>query len=285
MKKVKNWNDFLLEYVNIQKLMYSIFDWDDNILMMDTPLHFQHFEGGKWVDKQISTHEFAQIRKKYANNYMDNTEWRGDQNKAFLEFRDFGPRGNQAFIEDVKNAISNGNYGPSWDEFIQTLKEGRLFAIITTRGHEPQTIRSAVEYVINNVLSTEDKEEMINNLENFNEMFNLPTDNPIKQYLDNCYFMGLMSKAFQLEFGYVPVGAKTNQGKQDAINKFTNYVRDFSKRTKLPLHVGFSDDDINYSKAAKELFMNMEKSLDFPEYFYVFDTSNRDIKGGIKTKI
>ena len=51
------------------------------------------------------------------------------------------------------------------------------------------------------------------------------------------------------------------------------------------MKVGFSDDDKNFSNAAKELFMKMEKSLDFPENFYVFDTSNSNLKGGVKVKI
>ena len=71
----------------------------------------------------------------------------------------------------------------------------------------------------------------------------------------------------------------------NAINKFTTWVRKFAKQTKLPLSVSFSDDDVNYSNAAKELFMRMEKSLDFPEMFYVFDTSNKNIKGGVQVKI
>ena len=71
----------------------------------------------------------------------------------------------------------------------------------------------------------------------------------------------------------------------DAINKFVNFVRGFSERTKIPLKVGFSDDDVNFTKSAKELFMSYEKTLNFPENFYVFDTSNPKLKGGVKVKI
>jgi len=285
MKKIKNWNDFLLEVVDIQELIYSIFDWDDNILIMETPLHFQHFENGKWVDIDISPSEFAQVRKKYPTDYMDNSKWKGDPNYSFIEFRDYGPRGANAFIEDVKNTINEKSFGPSWEVFLKTLKEGRLFAIVTTRGHEPNTLRSGVEYIIENVLSEEDRDEMRKNIMNFNELFNIEADDLISQYLNECYFIGMFSQAFKDEFGYDPSGPKLNQGKQDAINKFVNFVRDFAKRTKLPLKVGFSDDDVNFSKAAKELFLGMEKSLDFPENFYVFDTSDSKLKGGVKIKI
>jgi hypothetical protein len=285
MRKIKDFKTFLFENANIDSLRYCIFDWDDNILIMETPLHFQHFEGGKWVNKDIKPNEFAQIRKQYPGNYMDNNEWKGDPYHSFVEFRDFGPRGENAFIEDVKKSIDEKKYGPSWDEFIKTIKDGRLFAIITTRGHEPSTIRSAVEYIINNVLSKEDKEEMLKNLQMFNVAFNIKTTDLVKQYLDVCYFMGITSKAFSDEFHYTPIGIKLNQGKQDAINKFVNFVREFAKKSKMTLKIGFSDDDVNYSKTAQDLFMKMEKSLDFPEHFYVFDTSNPNLVGGIKTKI
>ena len=288
MSRIKNWQKFIFEYANtnIDILKYYIFDWDDNLLLMETSLHFQHFENGKWVNKNITSAEFAQIRKNYPDNYIDNNEWKGDQKYSFVEFKDFGPRGSNAFLEDVKKSIADKQFGPSWEIFLNALKEGNLIAIVTTRGHEPSTLRSAVRYIIENILSPEDQEKMIKNITKFNEFFGVqPTDDIITQYLNECYFIGLFSQAFQDEFNYVPAGTKLNQGKQDAINKFVNFVRDLSKRSKLPMKVGFSDDDKNFSNAAKELFMKMEKSLDFPENFYVFDTSNSNLKGGVKVKI
>jgi hypothetical protein len=285
MHKIKNYKKFISENIDIQSLNYCIFDWDDNILTMETPLHFQHYENGKWVDKDISPQEFAQIRKKYPSDYMDNSEWKGDAKFSFIEFRDYGPRGPNAFLEDAKISIEHKRFGPSWEVFLNTLKEGRLFAIVTTRGHEPSTLRSVVEYIIENILTADERIEMKEKIKNFNEIFGIVTNDVIKQYLDECYFIGLFSQAFIDEFHYSPQGAKLNQGKQDAINKFVNFVRDFAKRTKLPLKVGFSDDDKNFSNAAKELFMRTEKSLDFPENFYVFDTSDPTLKGGVKVKI
>lgn len=283
MKKIIGWNEFLLESEDIKQLRYFIFDWDDNILLMETPLHFQHFENGKWLSVDILPHEFTQIRKKYPDNYMDNIEWKADSN-SFVEFRDYGPRGANAFIEDVKKTINDKKFGPSWNVFLSALKEGRLFAIITTRGHEPSTIRSAVKYIIENVLTKEEKTSMIENIKKFHEFFGVVSEDTITQYLDECYFMGLLSKSFQDEFLYNP-GSKLTQGKQDAINKFVNFVRDFAKRAKKPLKIGFSDDDTNYTNSAKEMFMKLEKSLDFSENFYVFDTSDPNLKGGVKVKI
>ena len=243
MSKIKNWKNFLFEQVNTDILKYYIFDWDENLLYMETPLHFQHFENGTWVNKNVYPQEFAQIRKHYPTNYMDNTEWKGDPKYSFIEFRDFGPRGENAFLEDVKTSIKDKKFGPSWEVFLKALREGRLFAIVTTRGHEPSTIRNAARYIIENALTEDQQSEMIENIKKFNEKFNIVTEDPITQYLNECYFIGLMSKAFFDNFQYAPVGPKLNQGKKDCINKFVNYVREFAKRTKSSLQVGFSDDD------------------------------------------
>jgi hypothetical protein len=272
---------------NIENLEYFIFDVDDNLLILDTPLHFQHFEKGVWKNKNITSSDFAEIRKKYPNNYMDNIEWKADQKYTFIEFGDTGPRGSNAFLEDSIYAIKNKKFGPSWEVLISALIEGRLFAIITSRGHEPSSIRSVIEYIIKNILTANEQERMKKNIEKFNIFFNVKVkfDDIISQYLNSCYFMGITSNTFVNDFNYFPQGEKLNIGKQDAIHKFTMWVRKFAKRTKLPLSVSFSDDDINYSNAAKELFMHMEKSLDFPEMFYVFDTSNKNIKGGVQVKI
>lgn len=269
----------------IENLKYFIFDVDDNLLILNTPLHFQHFENGVWKNKNITSSDFAEIRKKYPDNYMDNIEWKADQKYAFIEFGDTGPRGSNAFLEDSIYAIKNKKFGPSWDVLIRALIEGRLFAIITSRGHEPSSIRSVIEYIVKNVLTKNEQEEMKRNIQKFNIFFNVKANDIISQYLNSCYFMGITSNAFVNDFNYFPQGKNLNQGKQDAINKFTTWVRKFAKRTKLPLSVSFSDDDVNYSNAAKELFMRMEKSLDFPEMFYVFDTSNKNIKGGVQVKI
>ena len=54
----------------IENLEYFIFDVDDNLLILNTPLHFQHFENGVWKNKNITSSDFAEIRKKYPDNFM-----------------------------------------------------------------------------------------------------------------------------------------------------------------------------------------------------------------------
>ena len=284
---MKNYKEFLNEKKDLDVLRYYLFDWDDNILKMHTLLHFWKKENGELIPTDITPEEFAEMRDKDLTGYLDNEQWLGDPDKTFTELRHFGPRGGKAFIEYVKTSIDMGNYGPSWDVFLNTLKNGYLFSIITTRGHEPNTLRNAVEYIILNILTEADRSEMYENLKDFNIEFgeNVKDEDLIEHYLDKCYFIGLFSKAFEEQFNFIPQGKLLNKGKKEAIKYFVDYARDFAKNKKLPLKIGFSDDDIRFTGAAKELFMGMEKSLDFMEDFYVFDTSDPKIKGGIKTKI
>lgn len=284
---MKSYKNFILEKKKLDMLRYYLFDWDDNILKMHTLLHFKKRVNGEWFDVDITPEEFAQIRKKYEYNYMDNPEWKGDINKTFIEFRDFGPRGKNAFIKDIETSINMGNFGPSWKTFINCLIGGNLFAIITTRGHEPTTLKSAVKWIIYNYLSDNQINKMKENLKDFNKIFGeeVTDDKLIEDYLNKCYFIGLFSEAFQKQYGFVPSGKDLNRGKQEAIKYFVNYVRDYAKYINLPLKVGFSDDDVKFSGAARELFMGMEKSLDFMEDFYVFDTSDPKVQGGVKIKI
>jgi hypothetical protein len=126
--KVYRYSDFITESSNLE-LHYYAFDWDDNILHMPTYIHMDKKEGDKWVPIDVSTSEFAIVRNDRENYRLVNN----NPDEAFSEFRDSGHRGESAFIEDVKLALSKNQYGPSWDSFIDCLKEGALFSIITAR--------------------------------------------------------------------------------------------------------------------------------------------------------
>lgn len=263
-----NYKEFLNESIN--KLRYSIFDWDDNILMMDTKLHVKKNVNGKWINTLISTEEFAEIRNKY-DNYLDNKEYKMDDN-TFVEFRDIGPRGNKAFLEDVKIALNNKKYGPSWNNFINCLIDGNLFGIVTTRGHEPESIRMAVEYIIYNELDDKQQDKMLSNLMKYHEKFDKDFDYLVDDYLDNCFFIGITSNYFKKQFGYNPT-IDLNKGKQDAIQYIIDNLSKYGKKINTSSKIGFSDDDTGYANAVKNIFINNKELFDDIN-FYIFDTSD-----------
>ena len=135
------------------ELHYWAFDWDDNILHMPTTILMDQKVSDKWLPVEVSTAEFAKVRNDKENYRLRND----DPTLAFSQFRDTGPRGKSAFLEDVKKALSENQTGPVWDNFKTCLSDGAIFAIVTARGHEPETIKEAVEYVIDNKLSDDEK--------------------------------------------------------------------------------------------------------------------------------
>lgn len=279
---MKNYKKFVNENKGVNRLRYSIFDWDDNILFLDTPIHFEHLVDGKWIPEKILPKKFVELKEKYPK-YWDNEEWRCDFATAFLEFRDFGPRGSDAFVEDTKEALDAKRYGPSWKAFINTLVNGQLFGIATTRGHEPDTLRRSVEYIIYNELTQEQQDIMLKNLMKYHEAFDEDFDYLIDDYLNNCIFIGVMSQSFIKQFGY-SANKNPTEGKRDAVNYIVSEFKKYKSRLNVPMTIGFSDDDNQYYNSVKDLFVNYNEPLDDIN-FYVFDTSDPNIKGGKKLKL
>ena len=266
-------------------LKYMSFDWDDNILFMPTVIHMQRKEGEQWIDEDVSTEKFAQIRS--------DKNWRIKDNNprvAFAEFRDYGPRGENAFLEDTKRAIAKKEFGPSWDQFIKALTRGNVFSIITARGHEPKTLRKGVRYIIDTQLSNEQKHEMAANLTAYHNLFSktdplkpFTFDELVEEYLDTCDFIGITSEYFQdltgLDFGT----EKPELGKQLAMEHFVKKIHDFGKQVGGKVQMGFSDDDKGNVNHINKFFRD-ELSLKYIMDYSVFDTSDPKLKGGVKVE-
>lgn len=255
---IKKFNQFL-ENNNSGHLLYYAFDWDDNILNMPTVIHMDKLVDGEWVPVDVSTSEFAEVRN-------DKDNWRilnNNPDDAFSEFRDYGPRGITAFLEDVKKAISQKKFGPAWDDFIECLSNGSIFAIITARGHEAEAIRMGIEWIIDNVLTEDQIYEMYNNLLKFKYMFDRdveydrilkgqPSKNElVKKYLDLCDLVGVSSPSR----GGSP--ANPEKAKEDALLEFKAKINQFAANIGVKAKVGFSDDDLKNVKHVEDLIDNL----------------------------
>ncbi|NPV13211.1 MAG: hypothetical protein HPY57_15700 [Ignavibacteria bacterium] len=272
---MKRYTNFILEK-NKPILKYYAFDWDDNILIMPTKIHMEKKDNGHWVPVDVSTEEFSKVRK------LDN--WRTIPG-SFSDFRDNGPRGRNAFIEDVKIAIKNKQFGPSWNKFIECLMKGSIFAIITARGHEPDTIREAVEWIIWNAMNKEERTEMGANLTAFQDLFvqnfDILRQNTFKTlvsgYLDNCDFVGISSPSFINKYKITSDSASPEQSKLKALNEFINKVKKYANIIDGETRIGFSDDDSGNVKTIKKYFGEIS-SLYNDVKFSIYDTSNKKAK-------
>jgi len=272
---VLKFGQFIRESKDPDYLLYYAFDWDDNVLRMPTVIHMEKKEGDSWVPVDVSTAEFAVVR-----NDMENYRL---QNDAFCEFRDEGPRGEDAFLIDVKNAISQNRFGPAWHDFIECLTHGSIFAIITARGHEAPAMRKGIEFIIDEILTPDQQEQMYNYLLKYAYMYRedegqerilkgKPSQNSlVKKYLDACDLVGVSSPSR----GGSP--ASPEKSKEDALMQFKDKVNKYAQSLGLEAKIGFSDDDVKNVKHIEDLVSNLNKER-FPNIieFVVKNTKNPD---------
>lgn len=277
------------------QLRYYMFDWDDNILRMPTRIHLDRRTASGWEPCDVPTAEFARIRRDTVNYRPRDGSW----DVAFEDFYDNGPRGGEAFLDDVKTALSAVLGGrekpmPSFHRFKDALIESRLFAIITARSHASASIRRGVEYFIGRVLSEHERRTMIGNQRGFMRYFGeqpegLSDAQILQRYLDLNHYSGVSSPEFQRRMGSEGLNSAESpeKAKQFAIHQFVLHVvaliRDRGSRH--PVSIGFSDDDVHNVRSV-EAFLREALARSMPNFkFVVYDTSEAGVEGGRKVVI
>ena len=255
-------------------LKYYAFDWDDNILSMPTKIMVLD-ENGEEVG--MSTEDFAEYRSKIGKEpfkYNGRTIIGLDYTTAFRNFRTDGD-------EQFKVDVFDAEKGPVWNDFVEAINNGSIFAIITARGHSPQTIKDAVYNMIVMDFGGIDKKQLIKNLKKFRNFMNmdkLSDRELIINYLDMCKF-------YPVSYG-AGVESNPEEAKVDAMREFVTYVKQLSEelnqRAKIKNlvtnnfipSIGFSDDDLKNVELMKSRF---EDDPDNIVQTYL-------TKGGIKRK-
>jgi len=276
-------------------LRYYIFDWDDNILHMPTKIYMERkTDAGTWEPDAVSTAVFSVIR-------FDTEHYRpegGDWERACRDFRDIEIDDENVFLRDTRLAIDRVVSGdeapaPSFLRFKQVLIEGRIFAIVTARGHAPAVIRTAVEYFIDRVLSEVERRSMLSNLRGYMECFDpaaaRDSDNRVlNYYLDHNKYHAVRSPAFmELARKHGTSTTTTEEGKQFAIRDFVHHVIRIARERGLtkPISVGFSDDDLGNARAVEE-YIREQLSREFPGVkFVVYYTADPEVPSGRKVEV
>ncbi len=278
---IKTFESFNKKNDNV--LRYHSFDIDDNLIHANTRIKMEHLVDGEWEVEYVSTDKFAEIRSL--------KDWRilpGEL--SFEEFRDWGPKKNNTFLLDFKEAVMNEQFSQSWFDFISCLINGHIFSIVTSRGHSPKNVRRAIEWLIyeyglnnfkkykveiENVNKFEPfEDQMINNLLKYHELFGTEVEFVVDQYLDLCPIYTVTSDEFKNEFGEHPVEIS----KKIALRDFNDKIKHYSKIIGAEALFGFSDDDPKFVKAAEDEFTDLKTKNKGMNYI-VFDTSgNKKIK-------
>ena len=292
-----------IPYINTEvatrDFKYYIFDWDDNILHMPTKIRMEHLEpDGTWKPVEIGTSAFTVVR-------TDSEHYRapdGDWGKAFVNFED--TPGTNTFIEDTIDALEKVAHGekpgPSYTALKKTLREGRIFAIVTARGHSPTTIERAVRIFIKYALSEEDRAEMMSNLRGYRQAFDkvekFGTDaEELDIYLSQCRYSAVTYSGFKERMVADPIyqerlatattASKPELAKEFAIRDFVEHIFHMLRRNgtlNRSVSIGFSDDDKGNVKCVSN-YIRSELSKRFDGIkFVVYDTSDRTLAKGRK---
>jgi hypothetical protein len=277
---------------------YYIFDWDDNILHMPTRIHLEkRMPDGSWQPHNVSTAVFALVRADKENYRAPGGVW----DSAFSEFQDYDNEDESRFLRDTRASLEKvlgGETppGPSFNTLRETLVEGRLFAIVTARGHKPESIRQAVRLFVELVLTPAEREEMLSNLRGYRTCFDGLTvfgtdDEEIEYYLSLNRYHAVTNPDFKQWMTQASGGRATAENaKQFAIRDFVEHVIKLLSRAgedslRRPISVGFSDDDLG-NVAAVESYIQEELAQRFPSIkFCVYDTSDPKLTDGRKVVV
>ena len=292
---------FVNEEVATRDFKYYIFDWDDNILHMPTKIIMEHKDDdGVWREVEVSTSTFALVRADEEHYRAPKGGWA----QAFKNFEDCPDREN--FILDTLDALEKIQHGekpgPSYNALKKTLREGRLFAIVTARGHSPETIERAVRVFIRYALTDEEREEMMSNLRGYRRWIDGVGDGEfgtdaeeLDYYLGMCRYSAVTYAGFKERMAADPIykeklatastAARPELAKEFAIRDFVEHVFHMLQRNgglDRSVAIGFSDDDKGNVKTVSD-YIRRELSKRFDGIkFVVYDTSDRTLAKGRK---
>ena len=245
-------------------LKYYAFDWDDNIVHMPTKILVKD-ESGNEVG--MSTDDFAEFRHqigKESFNYKGNTI----VGYSDSPFRNFRTDGDKDFLVDAMRAKE----GPAFDDFREAINNGSIFAIITARGHNPNTIKEAIYNYIIEGFNGIDKDELIKNLKKYRSFIGedeMSDEELIKSYLE-------LNKYHPVSFGDDQGAVNPEEAKVEAMEAFVNYIKAMAavlnKRAFLKkdisnkfnpdnLSIGFSDDDPKNIEVMQKHFKNKPDNI------------------------
>ena len=245
-------------------LKYYAFDWDDNIVHMPTKILVKD-ESGNEVG--MSTDDFAEFRHQIGKEPFS---YKGNTIVGYSDspFRNFRTDGDKSFLVDAMRAKT----GPAFDDFREAINNGSIFAIITARGHNPNTIKEAIYNYIIEGFNGIDKDELIKNLKKYRSFIGedeMSDEELIKSYLE-------LNKYHPVSFGDDKGAVNPEEAKVEAMETFVNYIKAMAavlnKKAFLKkdisnnfnpdnLSIGFSDDDPKNIEVMQKHFKNKPDNI------------------------
>ena len=245
-------------------LKYYAFDWDDNIVHMPTKILVKDEEGN---EVGMSTDDFAEFRHLIGKEPFT---YKGNKIVGYSDspFRNFRTDGDKDFLVDSLRARK----GPAFDDFREAINNGSIFAIITARGHNPNTIKEAIYNYIIEGFNGIDKDELIKNLKKYRSFVGedeMTDEELIKSYLE-------LNKYHPVSFGDDKGAVNPEEAKVEAMEDFVSYIKGMAavlnkkaflkndianKFNPEKLSIGFSDDDPKNIEVMRKHFKNKPDNI------------------------
>lgn len=234
-------------------LKFYIFDWDDNVLSMNTKIFMQQRVNGDWLDVEVSTDDYGRILPTLTEpgceyRFPLTLTGENDLSKAFFNFTDRENTAcNLTFLNDCVDAITNQQYGPSFAAFKECLLGGHLFMICTARGHNPDTIKRVVQHFVD-AFSDAERNAFYANVQRFHQVFvggHTSSKALLVWYLANGMYVGVTSPYFTTTFGVRLRPNDVAAGKAVAVQHFvekTNTLYRKYPQIIKEISIGVSDD-------------------------------------------
>jgi hypothetical protein len=245
-------------------MKYYAFDWDDNIVHMPTKIILKNEEGD---EVGMSTDDFAEYRSEIGKKPF---EYKGEKIVGFADnpFRNFRTEGDKNFLIDAMKA----KLGPAFDDFKESINNGSIFAIITARGHNPNTLKQAIYNYIITGFNGIDKDELVKNLKKYRSFVGeekMSDNDLIKSYLE-------LNKYNPVSFNDEQGATNPEEAKVRAMDDFVSYIKGMAgilnKRAYIKKDIGnefipesptigFSDDDVRNVEVMKKHFKDKPDNI------------------------
>jgi len=264
------------EVMTTDKVRGYSFDWDDNILFMPTEIKMEKKDGLDWIPVNVSTEDFADLRNDSDYRLTDH---------AFMDFAD-----QQTFITDVRKAIEDKKFAPSFEKFKESLMYANPFSIITARGTPPSAIKEGVRLLIGMTFQPNEVKKMLESIENtYPSTSDMSMEEKIDFYLSQNEYSPVTSPEFKEKFGLASDADRPEEGKKIALRDYVNKVvvgaQKLTDGEYDRLSIGFSDDDRRNIEAIID-FIRKELSVEYPGVdFFIYDTSQGEKNKIIISKI
>ncbi len=276
----------------IEEKVYC-FDFDINILFLETYVFIEENIAWKWTEIEISYEKYRNMLNDWVfdekNFRVTEQAWRQardlDETNYFLKHL-------QNALEKYKNATKNNLpltwiIWPSFYDFKEAIINWHLLSIITARWHKEENFKAWIKLIINEIFTQKEKEIMFNNISNKYLKINKPFNSKnfleiVDIYLNYSKLIWVNSPEFLEQINQIE-DRNAHLRKPIAYNHVLDYVIDLHKNhfenDKIKVNIWFSDDELKNIDEIKK-FTDEIKHLDKYKHFHfvTIDTSSKTSK-------